>query len=297
MAGRAQAVRRLELRDFRNYAHVALAPAPRPDRAAWRQRRRQDQPAGGGLAAEPGPRPARRQARRDRPQRRRRISCCAPMSTGIWARSRSRPATTATPSAAARWPTASRCAARTRWASIVSLLWLTPAMDRLFAEGAAGRRRFLDRLVLAIDAGPRRARRRLRARARASARTCCAPAAATRPGWARIEQRIAEAGGRRHRRPPRAGGRPRRRAGTRPSTISRARASSLVGELESWLDELPALDAEQRLAERAGREPRARTPRPAAPRSGPHRSDLEATDAATRRGRRALLDRPPEGLS
>lgn len=33
----------------------------------------------------------------------------------------------------------------------LSLLWLTPAMDRLFADGASGRRRFLDRLVLALD--------------------------------------------------------------------------------------------------------------------------------------------------
>ncbi|ANU08506.1 DNA replication/repair protein RecF [Paraurantiacibacter namhicola] len=29
--------------------------------------------------------------------------------------------------------------------------WLTPAMDRLFADGAAARRRYLDRLVVAID--------------------------------------------------------------------------------------------------------------------------------------------------
>jgi len=35
----------------------------------------------------------------------------------------------------------------------LSLLWLTPAMDRLFAEGAAARRRFLDRLVLALEPG------------------------------------------------------------------------------------------------------------------------------------------------
>lgn len=32
----------------------------------------------------------------------------------------------------------------------LSILWLTPAMDRLFAEGAGGRRRFLDRLTLAL---------------------------------------------------------------------------------------------------------------------------------------------------
>jgi DNA replication and repair protein RecF len=35
----------------------------------------------------------------------------------------------------------------------LSILWLTPAMDRLFQEGAGGRRRFLDRLVLALEPG------------------------------------------------------------------------------------------------------------------------------------------------
>jgi DNA replication and repair protein RecF len=35
----------------------------------------------------------------------------------------------------------------------LSVLWLTPAMDRLFQEGASGRRRFLDRLVLALVPG------------------------------------------------------------------------------------------------------------------------------------------------
>ena len=35
----------------------------------------------------------------------------------------------------------------------LSILWLTPAMDRLFLEGASGRRRFLDRLVLALAPG------------------------------------------------------------------------------------------------------------------------------------------------
>jgi DNA replication and repair protein RecF len=33
----------------------------------------------------------------------------------------------------------------------LSVLWLTPAMDRLFSEGASGRRQFLDRLVLALE--------------------------------------------------------------------------------------------------------------------------------------------------
>ena len=35
----------------------------------------------------------------------------------------------------------------------LSVLWLTPAMDRLFTESAGGRRRFLDRLTLALEPG------------------------------------------------------------------------------------------------------------------------------------------------
>lgn len=35
----------------------------------------------------------------------------------------------------------------------LSVLWLTPAMDRLFVDTASARRRFLDRLVLALDSG------------------------------------------------------------------------------------------------------------------------------------------------
>ena len=41
----------------------------------------------------------------------------------------------------------------TEIASRVAAVWLTPRMDRLFQEGASGRRRFLDRLVWALDAG------------------------------------------------------------------------------------------------------------------------------------------------
>lgn len=35
----------------------------------------------------------------------------------------------------------------------LSCLWLTPQMDRLFVEGASGRRRFLDRLIFTFDSG------------------------------------------------------------------------------------------------------------------------------------------------
>jgi DNA replication and repair protein RecF len=42
-------------------------------------------------------------------------------------------------------------AAATALSHWLSVIWLTPAMDRLFADGAGDRRRFLDRLVLAVD--------------------------------------------------------------------------------------------------------------------------------------------------
>jgi DNA replication and repair protein RecF len=38
-------------------------------------------------------------------------------------------------------------------ARLVAVVWLTPQMDRLFQEGLSGRRRFLDRLVWALEPG------------------------------------------------------------------------------------------------------------------------------------------------
>ncbi len=38
-------------------------------------------------------------------------------------------------------------------AAVIAAVWLTPQMDRLFQEGASGRRRFLDRLVWALEPG------------------------------------------------------------------------------------------------------------------------------------------------
>lgn len=37
--------------------------------------------------------------------------------------------------------------------AVMAAVWLTPQMDRLFQEGASGRRRFLDRLVWALEPG------------------------------------------------------------------------------------------------------------------------------------------------
>ena len=46
-----------------------------------------------------------------------------------------------------------RASTATEAAQTIRLVWLTPAMDRLFIEGAGNRRRFYDRLVLAFDPG------------------------------------------------------------------------------------------------------------------------------------------------
>lgn len=40
---------------------------------------------------------------------------------------------------------------QTALAEAISVVWLTPHMDRLFVEGAKGRRRFLDRLIFGLD--------------------------------------------------------------------------------------------------------------------------------------------------
>ena len=44
-------------------------------------------------------------------------------------------------------------ASQTALGEHLAMVWLTPAMDRLFMEGAANRRRFLDRLVYGHDSG------------------------------------------------------------------------------------------------------------------------------------------------
>ena len=51
------------------------------------------------------------------------------------------------------------------FADHLRVVWLTPAMDQLFAGPASERRRFLDRLVLAVDAEHSEPRQRARTRA------------------------------------------------------------------------------------------------------------------------------------
>jgi DNA replication and repair protein RecF len=74
------------------------------------------------------------------------------------------------------------------WAS---QLWLTPAMDRLFADSAGARRRFLDRLVLALDPAHAGHATRYEAAMRARSRLLAADAPAD-PAWlAALESQMA----------------------------------------------------------------------------------------------------------
>lgn len=76
----------------------------------------------------------------------------------------------------------------------LSLAWLTPAMDRLFMDTPAARRRFLDRLVLAVEPGHARAASRLEAALRERNRLL-ADDREPDPRWLdAIEQQLADAG-------------------------------------------------------------------------------------------------------
>ena len=76
----------------------------------------------------------------------------------------------------------------------LSVGWLTPAMDRLFADSAGARRRFLDRLVLALEPGHARNAARLEAALRERNRLL-SDEGEPDPRWLDgIEAQLAEAG-------------------------------------------------------------------------------------------------------
>ena len=76
----------------------------------------------------------------------------------------------------------------------LSIGWLTPAMDRLFAEGAGVRRRFLDRLVMALEPAHARSAARLEAALRERGRLLAEPAEPDPAWFDAIEAQLAEAG-------------------------------------------------------------------------------------------------------
>jgi len=77
----------------------------------------------------------------------------------------------------------------------LSVLWLTPAMDRLFTDSAGARRRFLDRLVLALEPGHAHHAARYEAAMRARNKLLAEPDSAD-PAWlAALEAGMDEHGG------------------------------------------------------------------------------------------------------
>jgi DNA replication and repair protein RecF len=153
----------------------------------------------------------------------------------------------------------------------LGVIWLTPLMDRLFLEGPSGRRRFLDRLVLGLDPqhGSRVAayEQALRERSR-----LLRDGSADADWLAAIEEVMAEQGvavaaGRRE-----AVRRLDRACAEAKGSFPRARLT-LLGTVEGWLEEMPALAAEDQLAAMlvANRQSDAQTGGAAI---GPHRSDL-----------------------
>ena len=303
LARRRPLARRLMLRDFRSYAALDLALRGPAGRALRRERRRQDQSARGAVAVLAGARPAPRRARRLRAhRRRRRLRRCRSRSRTRATRRQlgvgSRPTPTAAPASGSNRIDRAPVASARAFADHLRLVWLTPAMDGLFAGPAGERRRFLDRLVLAIDpqhgARVSQFERALRGRNRLleeGARN------------ARLARRDRARGGRTRRRRRRGAGRMRRAGSRRRSppiatTIRRflGREIALEGEVEALAGEPPALAAEDSyralLRDNRGRDA-------AAGRTliGPHVGDLVGPSRPERRAGRAMLDRRAEGVA
>jgi DNA replication and repair protein RecF len=160
----------------------------------------------------------------------------------------------------------------------LSLIWLTPAMDRLFVEASGERRRFLDRLVLAVD--PAHGRRVALYERSLRERSTLLRQGPADPAWlGALERRIAETGVAiaAARRELLAGLDDALEAQRLPFPRPRL---GLVDAVADELDRAPAVEVEQRFAARlaAGREADALTGGAAV---GPHRADLEAADRAT----------------
>lgn len=161
----------------------------------------------------------------------------------------------------------------------VSVIWLTPQMDGLFVDGPGARRRFLDRLVYAADAAHAGRVTAYETAMRERARLLQDQGTGADAGWLdALEATMAEKG--------MAVAAARRDMVGRLAAFAVADAGpfpgaelTLTGGPESWLDEGPALAAEDRFRDalRSGRLQDARDGRTHV---GPHRTDLEVRHAA-----------------
>ncbi|WP_420419027.1 DNA replication/repair protein RecF [Pacificispira sp.] len=159
----------------------------------------------------------------------------------------------------------------------LSVVWLTPQMDRLFQESSGERRRFLDRLIYGFD--PAHAGRvtaydkALRQRARLLKDGTGDDTWLGALEAQMIERGIAIAAARRDMADRLA------RACTRQDGPFPGAAIAVDGDVETWLAELPALEAEDRFAA-ALRDNRRRDAEAGGAAVGPHRSDLAVTHLA-----------------
>lgn len=157
----------------------------------------------------------------------------------------------------------------TRLGEWLAVSWLTPAMDRLFTDSAGGRRRFVDRMALALDPGHARHAARYEAALRERNRLLSDDAPPD-PTWLDgVERHLAEHGS--------------ALAQSRTRTIA-AVAEALAG-LPDEPFARPALayaaggPVEQAELAAALREGRRRDRQAARTLTGPHRDDLEVTMA------------------
>jgi DNA replication and repair protein RecF len=169
-------------------------------------------------------------------------------------------------------PTKSQAALAER----LGILWLTPAMDRLFAEGPAGRRHLMDRLVLGLDpahaARVARYEQAMRERARLLRDRVDDPAWLGALEEIMAAEGVAVAAARRE-----AIEQLDRACEAAAGTFPRARLE-LVGTVEEWLRDSPALAAEERLRA-ALSDSRAADALSGGAAVGPHRSDLAVIHA------------------
>jgi len=169
-------------------------------------------------------------------------------------------------------------------ARLTSLVWLTPQMDRLFAEGSSLRRRFLDRLVLGFD--PEHATR-LSAYERAMReRSRLLRDAGPDASWLKaLEEEMAAHGIAIAAARNQAATQLDRACATAHGPFPRAQLA-VEGEVDRWLGEMPALAAEETLRSRLEAARRA-DGESGTTIFGPHRSDLHVHHLGT--GVRAAL--------
>lgn len=168
--------------------------------------------------------------------------------------------------------------AQAELAERVAAVWITPQMDRLFQESAGGRRRFLDRLAMALE--PHLAREATAYEAAMAGRNRLLQKGRAEPAWlAALEDAMARHG--------------IAIAASRRALVARLNAAqaavaesafpaailALQCPAAALLEEMPALAAEEALRD-AWAASRGRDGAAGATLSGPHRADLLFTHAA-----------------